>query len=303
MTQHSQQNEATDREMKTKRLIRKFGITQIVIAILCIILGIIGTVLNNTVLIRRPYYYGGYPSSRYYYYYNPSTGSGIWSSIFTVIAGGIGIGIGSPSSGKGLMIAHMVLAIIGCVSEMIGIIISSIVSTSAYYNAGSISFIYIILCILSVINFSFLITTSAFCCKLLACCCGSATNSGHQVTYVPQTTVQAPHGMMMQQPQGTVMMQQPQGTVMMQQPAGAIMTQQPQGTVMMQQPAGAIMVQQPQGTVMMQQPQGTVMTQQPQGFPPQYYQPPTNSHNTGNLINSEGFVQPQETKVAPPSYS
>ena len=42
----------------------------------------------------------------------------------------------------------------------------------AYYNAGSISFIYIILCILSVINFSFLITTSAFCCKLLTCCCG-----------------------------------------------------------------------------------------------------------------------------------
>merc|ERR1719259_311971 len=146
----------------------------------------------------------------------------------------------------------------------------------AYYNAGSISFIYIILCILSVINFSFLITTSAFCCKLLACCCGSATNSGHQVTYVPQTTVQAPHGMMMQQPQGTVMMQQPQGSVMMQQPAGAIMTQQPQGTVMMQQPPGV---------------------------PPQYYQPPTNSQNTGNLINSEGFVQPQETKVAPPSYS
>merc|ERR1719322_1640984 len=52
-----------------------------------------------------------------------------------------------------------------------------------------------------------------------------------------------------------------------------------------------------------EQPQGTVMKQQTQGFPPQYYQPQTNSQDTSNLIDSEEVAQPQETKVAPPSYS
>jgi len=79
------------------------------------------------------------------------------------------------------------------------------------------------------------------------------------------------------------------------------MVQAPHGMMMMQQPQGTVMMQQPAGAIMMQQPQGTVLKQQPQGFPPQYYQPHTNSQDTSNLINSEGFVQPQETKVAPPS--
>jgi len=317
MVQNSQQNGAFDQQKRSRRLIRKFGIVEIVLAVLCFILGIIGTVLINKHNSSRRYY-----SSGYYGYYVPSIGSGIWSSIFTVIAGGIGIGIGSPSAGKGMMIAHMTLAIIGCVSEMMAFITSSVVCATTSHSQGAIMFIYIALCIFSIVNFSLLITTSAFCCKLLTCCCGSATDSGYQMAYVPQTVVQTPHGMMMiQQPQGTVMMQQParaimiqqpQGAVMMQQPAGGVMMQQPQGTVMMQQPAGgvmmqqpagAVMMQQPQGTVMMQQPQGTVMKQQTQGFPPQYYQPQTNSQDTSNLINSEEVAQPQETKVAPPSYS
>ena len=37
-------------------------------------------------------------------------------------------------------------------------------------------------------------------------------------------------------------------------------------------------------------------------FEPQN-QPQTNSQDTSNLINSEEVAQPQETKVAPPSYS
>jgi len=283
MIQNSQQNGIMDKEMKRKLLIRKFGITQVVIAIICIILGIVDTVLiaeNTPIKVYSTY------SGRYYYYRMPIWGSGIWSSVFTVIAGGIGIGIGSPTSGKGMMVAHMVFAIIGCVSEGTGIIMSSIFcAIIASFPINSIRYyciIYIVLCILSIINFSFLITTSVFCCKLLKCCCGAA--SERQATYTHQTMVQTPHVMMMQQPQDRVMMQQPQGTVMM------------------QQPAGAIMMQQPQGTVMMQQPQRTVMMQKPQDFEPQN-QPQTYSQNTSNLFDSEGFVQLQETKVAPPSYS
>ena len=37
-------------------------------------------------------------------------------------------------------------------------------------------------------------------------------------------------------------------------------------------------------------------------FEPQN-QPQTSSHDTSNLIDSEGFLQPQEIKDAPPSYS
>jgi len=269
MIQNSQQNGIMDNEMKRKLLIRKFGITQIVIAIICIILGIVGTVLT---IENNPYTIYYTSSDSYYYFIVPIWGSGIWSSVFTVIAGGIGIGIGSPTSGKGLMVAHMVFAIIGCVSEGTGIIMSSLFCLSIarfpinlIKGLSSIFYIYIVLCVLSFINFSFLITTSVFCCKLLKCCCGSA--SERQVTNTHQTMVQTPHGMMM-----------------------------------MQQPAGAIMMQQPQGTVMMQQPQGTVMMQKTQDFEPQN-QPQTSSHDTSNLINSEGFVQLQEIKVAPPSYS
>ena len=39
-------------------------------------------------------------------------------------------------------------------------------------NEDSIMFIYIVLCILPLINISFLMTTTVICCKLLACCCG-----------------------------------------------------------------------------------------------------------------------------------
>ena len=103
------------------------------------------------------------------------------------------------------MIAHMTLAIIGCVSEMMAFITSSVICATVSttyrqfsffilkltlenslerlvykilstfqtsHSQGAIMFIYIALCIFSIVNFSLLITTSAFCCKLLTCCCG-----------------------------------------------------------------------------------------------------------------------------------
>jgi len=164
MVQNTQQKRVFDEQMEKRRLVRKLGITQIVIAILCIILGIFGTIFINKHNMNAPTSY--YRELNDYHYY-PITGAGIWSSVFTVIAGGIGIGIGSPSSGKGLMMVHIVFAIISCVLELCGFLSSLIVLLMASFKAEhtniSLRLVYVGLCIFLIINFFLMFTALALC--------------------------------------------------------------------------------------------------------------------------------------------
>jgi len=177
MAQNSQQNRAFDEQMKSKHLIKKFGAGQIFLAIICTILGSVGTVLinKNNMYARKIYDNSSLPI----------TGSGIWSPFFTMIAGGIGIRVGRRRSSKVLMRVHKVLTKIGCVFELFGFILSAIVFSKVDSEPILIKLVYMALCILSTINFSFLVSTLVLYRKLRKSSRSSATDSEHQMTYVP----------------------------------------------------------------------------------------------------------------------
>jgi len=165
----------------TKNQIRKIGIVEIVFGVICMILGITGLVLfeRGAYSLTQTRRIETISNGMIQYINIPTTvsgttvGIGIWSSLFTVIAGSLAVCVGSANSSKSTATAHMVLAILGAISEGIGFVVACVYTQAIYVVLGAASAsIPIIICILSGTNFFLLITSSALACKINSCCSG-----------------------------------------------------------------------------------------------------------------------------------
>merc|ERR1712059_155055 len=111
--------------------------------------------------------------------YNVPIGTGIWTSVFFFITGGLTIG-GARSPNKCLVIATMVMSIISAVCAGILIILSGIFSgvlmCKSGYHDDSCKIPYIITAIAGFVIFVTFIVTSAITCR--AVCCLPLTNEG-----------------------------------------------------------------------------------------------------------------------------
>ncbi|XP_067931020.1 uncharacterized protein [Watersipora subatra] len=172
-------------KLKATALTKMRGLsdTQVLMGILCILLGII-------LIIVEPSAYTGWFSI---------TGYGIWSGIYFVIAGGIGIGATKHNT-SGWITATMVLNIVSSALVFLplismastGLAINASYSCGSYYYYGScsafkaaISF-NILLVLISIAELVITIWTAVLCCGAICSCC-LPINKNPQVLYAAPT--------------------------------------------------------------------------------------------------------------------
>jgi len=220
MAQHTELNGASNNILCLKSALRRIGISQIISASFCIIFGISCTAIaiehnKNTFTFSNFYAQGRFSAVAL-----PITAVGLWSSVWTLIAGGLAVCGGGRGTNSGLIVAHMVIAIIGTLSEFSGSITAGVTASAMqnlYVVKGKVrSFhtLYILISILEALSFILLIISSAISCKLSSCCCANSS-APQQAVYIPQQT-------MVQTDQGVVVVPQSQAPVMVQQPIGYV---------------------------------------------------------------------------------
>merc|ERR1712062_743416 len=128
---------------------------------------------------------------------NGNVATGIWTSVFFFISGGLAIR-GARSGNKCLVVATLVMAIISAVSAGILLILSTILLVSSYRYSAMTSLAFGLLIVTGATMLIIAIASAALTCKPL--CCGSSNqgtvhynpNLVNQVAALNLTTLQDP---------------------------------------------------------------------------------------------------------------
>merc|ERR1712203_1066391 len=128
---------------------------------------------------------------------NGNVATGIWTSVFFFISGGLAIG-GARSGNKCLLVATLVMAIISAVSAGILLIISSILLVTSYRYSFMTPLTFGLLIVTGATMLIIAIASASLTCKPL--CCGSSNqgtvhynpNLVNQVAALNLTTLQDP---------------------------------------------------------------------------------------------------------------
>jgi len=181
-----------ERLLKPWKIMRYLTVVELILAIICIVLGSACLGTSASIISSRS------PDNGYC-----MEASGIWVGIFCVVTGSLGIGaLGVPTGRKCLLVSYFVMSILSTIGCGILLIFSSIwagISKSTidhyYYqtNYGPLLAIFIFNIILVATSLTHLImsiVSCAFICYNWNCCCGGS--SSPTVTIVHGGNVQRP---------------------------------------------------------------------------------------------------------------
>lgn len=159
-----------DRRNRSKGVLYGLGITECVMGSISILLAVVVIVMtpseaSNYINSQRSY------NSYYYYIYVVTvysyTSQGIWSGLFMVILGILGVCAKSTPS-RCMYIANMVIAIVAANIVFSGAIISCVGAGVSYYS-GSLVALHSVIAVLCFVGSILTIVHSAFCCGGLCC--------------------------------------------------------------------------------------------------------------------------------------
>ncbi|XP_076816615.1 uncharacterized protein LOC143462366 [Clavelina lepadiformis] len=181
-------------EIKNKRAIRILGIIEIILAIICIVIGITVAALLSTSPSASLVSYRGSTqlisgTNAFGLFGNPyiNFGSGIWCGIWILISGALAVAAGGSGSSVCLVNCHIGFGVVGAILSL------SLTASGAIINQqlgvgplATIASLHVVLAVLGFIAFILLMVSSACgCCSspnnCCACCCGmqqSAAYSG-----------------------------------------------------------------------------------------------------------------------------
>ncbi|CAK8692877.1 unnamed protein product [Clavelina lepadiformis] len=179
---------AVEPEIRNRNVIKILGIIEIIVAIICIIIGVAIVVLftvTSTEIIRiagSTIVVTASVAELYgYTFYN--FGSGIWCGVWILVAGALATTAGGRRTSIRLVNCHIGFGIVGAVLSLILTFSGSLVAAVTLINGigeGNgpiITWLHIVLAALGFVAFNLLIISTFFGCRsspnnCCACCCG-----------------------------------------------------------------------------------------------------------------------------------
>uniref|UniRef100_F6WA40 Uncharacterized LOC100182868 n=2 Tax=Ciona intestinalis TaxID=7719 RepID=F6WA40_CIOIN len=177
-----------------KNVIMGLAITETILGVLSIVLGIVLVANKNEVPVRVCHSYPVYTCHVLFTIYSPKAGEGLWTGIWVLIAGILGIFASRNRPSSSVINAHMGLSITAAVFSA-GQVAAGI--TLVFYTAN-VEYLRtsIALAAFGFISFVLCIVSASFCCPhhtvaigTLSCCgagCCESNGSDQQVVYVQQ---------------------------------------------------------------------------------------------------------------------
>ncbi|XP_076816766.1 uncharacterized protein LOC143462466 [Clavelina lepadiformis] len=184
-------------EIKNKKAIRILGIIEIIVAIICIVIGITVAALLSTSPSASLVSYRGSTqlisnTNAFGFYGNPqfNFGSGIWCGIWILISGALAVAAGGSGSSVCLVNCHIGFGVVGAILSLLLTASAAIISPlllAAVLGVGplaTIAWLHVVLAVLGFIAFILLIISTSFgCCSspnnCCACCCGMQQSAAY----------------------------------------------------------------------------------------------------------------------------